>query len=504
MKKSLTAIIYLEPDQVSLRIVEVPSLRVINNVRSGLLNVGEKKVANYSENMAAIVNNIEGFKQIIKDYQATPVKFYGDYEDLDAVTARYVADQLEVRVGLQIEWLNNNQIMAQSMSYILTLLPEFTKLSKHNMYLLSIGLNSTTLAYFHHGSFERAWDIDLGNVKISRLVQNLRKTATNPTEIIQDYISSKLEYLTPELTKKKHTVMLVQNALSLNKLFLPQNEQIAAVSMDKFHDDYLKILSPTKDDLVQDIAIDDQQFELLLPNYLVAARTERLIQPAGLYVTDITMMDGICHGIGVNNDQTQRQINTMIRTAADNISERYGVDSAHRDFVTQFSLQLFDQLRPIHRLGQHERLLLEIASRLDDIGNFINQKGHYRHSAYVLEANPLIGLSDKDNRIIAEVARYHSAESPDINQAHYRHLDDEIQMPVAKLAAILRLVDALDDSRLQKISDLNLKLTADDRLIIKATANDDLVLEKWSFSKKSQLFKDVYGIQPVLTERSNY
>lgn len=229
MKRSLTAIIYLEPDQVNLRIIEIPTLKVINNVRSGLLNIGNAKVANYSENMTTIVNNIEGFKQIINDYQATAVKFYGDLEDLDPVATRYVADQLEVRTGLQIEWLNNNQLMAQSMSYLLTLLPDFEKLSKHNMYLLSIGLSSTTLAYFHHGSFERAWDIDLGNAKISQLVGRLRKTATNPTEIIQDYISSKLEYLTPELTKKKHTVMMVQNALSLNKLFLPNNQQIAEV-----------------------------------------------------------------------------------------------------------------------------------------------------------------------------------------------------------------------------------------------------------------------------------
>ena len=75
MKRSLTAIIYLEPDQVNLRIIEIPTLKVINNVRSGLLNIGNAKVANYSENMTAIVNNIEGFKQIINDYHATPVKF---------------------------------------------------------------------------------------------------------------------------------------------------------------------------------------------------------------------------------------------------------------------------------------------------------------------------------------------------------------------------------------------------------------------------------------------
>lgn len=501
MKSSLTAIIYLEPDQVSLRIVEVPQLKIVNNVRSGLLTIGKTMVANYAENMAAIVSNIDGFKQIIKDYQATPVKFYGALEDLDPVGARYVADQLEVRTGLSIEWLNNNQLMAQSMSYLLSLLPQFEKLSRHNMYLLSIGLSSTTLAYFHHGSFERAWDIDLGNAKISHLVSRLNKTATNPTEIIQDYISSKLEYLTPELTKKKHTVMVVQNALALNQLFLPHDHQIIEVPLDEFQDNYQKIISPVKEGLIKKMQVDDQQFDLLLPNYLVAARTVRLIQPAGLYFTDISTMDGISHGIGINNSQTRQQINTMIRTAADNISARYGVDSAHRDFVTKFSLQLFDQLRPIHRLGQHERLLLEIASRVDDIGNFINQKGHYRHSAYIMEANPLIGLSDQDNRIIAEVARYHSAESPDISQAHYRHLEDEIQTPVAKLAAILRLVDALDDSRLQKISRIKLTLDGDQKLVIKATANDDLVLEKWSFSQKSQLFRDVYGIQPVLIER---
>src|SRR5699024_281113 len=124
------------------------------------------------------------------------------------------------------------------------------------------------------------------------------------------------------------------------------------------------------DGLMKNIQIDDQQFELLLPNYLVMARTVRLIQPAGLYVTDISTMDGISHVIGVDNLKTRHQINEMIRTASDNISTRFGVDSAHRDFVSLFSLQLFDQFRKIHCLCQHDLLLLEIASRIDDIVNF--------------------------------------------------------------------------------------------------------------------------------------
>ena len=162
MTKSLTAVIYLEPDQVSLRIIEQPSLKVINNVQSGALMVGTKRIANYAENMAAIVNNIEGFKQLVKDYQVKKVSFYGALEDLDEITAQYVADQLEVRTGLKVHWLNNNQLMAQSMSCVVTHLKEFNKLSKHCLYLVSLGLDTMTLAFFHHGNFETLWELDLG------------------------------------------------------------------------------------------------------------------------------------------------------------------------------------------------------------------------------------------------------------------------------------------------------------------------------------------------------
>ena len=88
MKNSLTAVIYLEPDQVSLRIIELPKGRVVNDVRSGALALGNDKIANYAQNMAAIVNNLNGFKQQLKDYQVQDVHFYGAIEDLAPIDAR--------------------------------------------------------------------------------------------------------------------------------------------------------------------------------------------------------------------------------------------------------------------------------------------------------------------------------------------------------------------------------------------------------------------------------
>lgn len=504
MTKSLAAVIYLEPDQVSLRIIEQPSLKVVNNVQSGAMMVGTKQIANYAENMAAIVNNIEGFKQLVKDYQVKKISFYGALEDLDEITAQYVADQLEVRTGLKIHWLNNNQLMAQSMSCVVLKLKEFRKLSKHCLYLVSLGLDTMTLAFFHHGNFETLWELDLGGAQISHLVDRLRQTTTNPQEIIQDYISSKFGYIAPELIQKKKTTLLIQNAPTLANRYIKKGDHLGEIPRSIFNNpiDQIDLLAPAER-MWDEFTVDDRQQHLLVPNYLVIARAEELINPTNIYVTDISVMDGLTNGIAVQNDQSRQQIQKMIRTSADDLAQRYGVNSAHKQFVTKFALQFFDQLRPIHRLGNHERLLLEIACKIDDIGNFINQSGHYRHSAYILRANSMIGLSDEDNQIIAEVARYHSTESPTALQPHYRHLDDDIQLTIAKLAAILRVVDSLDDSRQQKIKSISLKLTRDGRLKIQASATDDLVLEKWSFSSKASLFKDVYGIQPVLVERSN-
>jgi exopolyphosphatase/guanosine-5'-triphosphate,3'-diphosphate pyrophosphatase len=75
-----------------------------------------------------------------------------------------------------------------------------------------------------------------------------------------------------------------------------------------------------------------------------------------------------------------------------------------------------------------------------------------------------------------------------------------MQMTVAKLTAILRLADALDDSHQQKIHKLTVSLK-NDQLSLTVHSPQNLSLEKWAFKKKSRLFKELYGIEPLLKQR---
>lgn len=493
MKEKEKGLIFLGPDEMTLRVVQQPGNKVITEVKSGPLPVGTKRIANYASNLEAIVNNLEGFRRILADYAVKDVSFYGKLEDMQMTQARYVADQIAVRTGFTIKWLNNNQLVADTFSTLMSDLPEFAELASKNLYVLTMGLDTATLGYFRHGKFQMSWNIDLGGARVSDLVDTLRQTTTNPSEIILDYISSKLEYLVPELRHVKKSKLLIQNIGTIADTFVQGKKRIAEISREKLEERYYQVVDAPDQFIISNYDVNEQSVNWVLPNFLVMSRVVRLLDAKSVYTTNITEVDGVMK-VALGD---QQQIDDMIRTSADNLAQRYGADSAHNDFVVDVSLKLFDALQPIHRLGRHERLLLEIAGKVDDIGNFINPQGHYRHSAYILEANPLIGLSAKDNLIVAEVARFHSSESPDVNQPTFQKLDGPSQLIVGKLAAILRVADSLDDSRQQKISRVKLRLESG-KLLMTVQAADNLVVEQWAFGRKNKVFKNVFGLQPVL------
>ncbi|WP_251547477.1 exopolyphosphatase [Limosilactobacillus caecicola] len=493
MEKGLLGLILLNPDRLTLRIIDLAKHEVVNEARSGSLRVGQHQIANYPENITAITNNLLGFKNLLADYAVTNYHLYGTLDDMDIVTGKYVANQIYVRTGMQIEWFNKDQTLAQVLAAVQDNLNQQTPPEEQlTGYVLNIGLSTSNLAYFNDGNYATSWEIDLGKARLSQLVDQLRQTAATPSDIILDYISSKLEYLVPELKTSKESTLLIQGADTLAERYLKTDQHVDKIPHKAFHKRYQHLLNASDQYIIHHYDVDEQSVKWVLPTYLIVRQIMHLLNVRKVYVTDTSILDGVA-----TTHRDPATVVNMVKTAADNLALRYGADSSHKRFVTKVALQLYDALKPIHRLSDHYRLLLEVACKVDDIGNFINPQGHYRHSAYILEANPLIGLSSQDNEIIAEVSRYHSSETPEVDQPHYMQLDSAIQLPVSELAAILRVADSLDDSRLQKILRVHLRLVDDD-LQIRVKTTDDLVLEQWAFERKNQLFTEVYGLHPKL------
>ena len=213
---------------------------------------------------------------------------------------------------------------------------------------------------------------------------------------------------------------------------------------------------------------------------------------------DISVVDGL-----VFADAGKNSIgDTEIITAAQDIADQYRVANNHRQQVEHFALHLFDQLKAVHHLTQRDYLLLDVVCLVHDIGSFVNSHAHYLHSENLIKNIDFYGLSDNETAIIAAVARYHSSQIP-VNE-HYilKNFNAPERLLIAKLTALLRLADALDDSRQQKIKKITVSIKKD-KVIITAHTNHNILLENWVFKQKAQFFQDVFGMLPILKKRVN-
>ena len=133
---------------------------------------------------------------------------------------------------------------------------------------------------------------------------------------------------------------------------------------------------------------------------------------------------------------------------------------AHVQHVTQIAVSLFEQLSELHGLGERECLLLEAAGCLHDIGHQFDHLGgaHHKESARMIREHPWKSFIRPEIEIIAQVARYHRKDMPEMADEEFRALPDWDRRIVQRLAALLRLADALDRNHLQLVQSVKVEI----------------------------------------------
>jgi exopolyphosphatase/guanosine-5'-triphosphate,3'-diphosphate pyrophosphatase len=185
---------------------------------------------------------------------------------------------------------------------------------------------------------------------------------------------------------------------------------------------------------------------------------------------------------------------TSVLAACRRLGARYSFDEAHADAVSRFATQLFDDLASVHAFGTRERLLLQAAALLHDIGDYVRYDGHHKHSYYLIMHAEILGLLPEERAVVANIARYHRKSAPDIDHANFRELDKVSRGKVRALAAILRLADALDREHLTKVRDVQAKIDKG-KFLLRARGEGDLGLSLWTASRKADLFEEVFEME---------
>lgn len=184
----------------------------------------------------------------------------------------------------------------------------------------------------------------------------------------------------------------------------------------------------------------------------------------------------------------RKQVDATMSSVID-AARTYDPDPAHNEMVTNLALVLFDGLRSIHGYGPTERRLLEIASRLHDIGwSRVVSGKHHKVSARMILDLGIPGLDEQDQLIVALIARYHTKAAPDPSRhRHFGSLGSDRRERVEWLAGMLRVADGLDSRHANavkqmvceissKVIKIHLQVTGDCRVEIEQASRKDALL----------------------------
>lgn len=167
----------------------------------------------------------------------------------------------------------------------------------------------------------------------------------------------------------------------------------------------------------------------------------------------------------------------------------YGED--HATQVAKLATELFDATVRLHDLGAEDRELLGYGALLHDIGEHVSSEGHELHSGYLVLNGRLRGFAPDEVNALAALARFHRRGTPKADYGPYGALDARWRYRVTRLAALLRVADALDRAHTSAVTGLGVDLRGG-RVRLELLGGEDIELECWALRRKRGLFEQVF------------
>jgi exopolyphosphatase/guanosine-5'-triphosphate,3'-diphosphate pyrophosphatase len=237
--------------------------------------------------------------------------------------------------------------------------------------------------------------------------------------------------------------------------------------------------------------------DVIVPAAIVYTHLAERLGASEIIVPGGGVREGIIHDL-LERRSVRREAEAAIVDNALLLGRKFLFDEKHAVHVARLAGSLYDQLGPVHGMGDRERRLLVAAALLHDIGGVVSLKSHHKHALYLIARSELSGFSAREMFIVGTIARYHRKAPPSPLHHEFAQLSLSDRHRVRLLAGLLRIADALDKEHRQKITGIVVART-DTGVRITASGADDVLLEQWALKKKDDLFREVFGLDVSLT-----
>jgi exopolyphosphatase/guanosine-5'-triphosphate,3'-diphosphate pyrophosphatase len=244
--------------------------------------------------------------------------------------------------------------------------------------------------------------------------------------------------------------------------------------------------------------LDPKRADIILAGALVLEGVVKRFGVKELLISEYALREGVfLDTIQRHQGGSAHHLRDVARRSVTDLVQATDEDPAHSEHVAHLALQLWDATAPIHGLGEEPRSLLEAGALLANVGLAISHGKHHKHSYYVIRnSDRLVGFTDQEIEVVAQIARYHRKSEPKASHPEWALLDDDQQHVVRVAAAVLRVAIGLDRSHRRAVRAVTAALGDDEVVLgVVASPDADLTLELYAAAERRGLLEQVLGRQ---------
>ncbi|MFK7767953.1 MAG: exopolyphosphatase [Mariniblastus sp.] len=409
-------------------------------------------------------------------------------------------DRIFVATGLEIDPFDEAELHRVTYLGVLPFIETQKKYFSGQSIVFEAGGGTAELLLLKQSNVLFARTYRLGSLRLRKLLEQYDAPLVKSRSLMENQILQTVEEFKVSARNPKPENFIAMGgdvrfaANEINQK--PVGKELVEIKMDALEKFTNEILLQSSDSLASKFHMSLPDAKSLGPGLLTQYTFAKELGVKKFLVANVNLRDGLIKEMASGRSWVG-SIQTQIVQSALRLGRKYKFNEKHAVHVSGLAVSLFDQLQSLHQLPVRYRAILQLASLLHEIGNFINSKSKHKHSMYLILNSDFFGVGAKDLQLVALIARYHRGATPLPRHDVYGQLNRYRRVAVSKLAALLRIAKALDSGNNQRIESIVCERRAN-QLELKTSDVSDLKMEQLALRQVSGLFEEIFGIVALL------
>ncbi len=453
--------------------------------------------------MEDCVKALRRFKRTMAEYGVTApeqVRAIATSAVREAENRDVFLDRILIATGIAVQVIDQAEVSRITYHAVRPILTREPRLRNADLLVVEVGGGSTEALAFRGGRVESSHVYRMGSLRLASAMADYAETRPRRGVLLQSQVATTVGQISASVPEP-HALRLL--ALGSEARFActclnPDWDQrrLMRVKVQPLSELTHDIVRHSPDELVRRFKVTYQEAETLGSALLIYVELARSLHLKSILVGEVNLRTGILAELAADDTWTP-EFRRQVLNSAMVVGRRYNVDERHARTVMTYAKGLFDVLRAEHQLDSRHEMILAVAAWLHECGLYVSANSHHKHAMYLIANSDVFGLGEQDRLLAALIARYHRRALPKPSHAAYAALPRNERLVVAKLAAILRVANALDRDHARRARPLDMEVR-DDRLRIALKTKTDLSTTRLRVRERSHLLEQVYGLRVEL------